>query len=97
MTLRNLLLLAALGALFGLGCSSGTAACTNLTRTACDFDAGNACPEHQTCVSSTDAIDPCPSGAAGCCFQACTQDSDCPSDQLCASGTCSQGRCASDE
>ncbi|MBS2028173.1 MAG: hypothetical protein JST54_09740 [Deltaproteobacteria bacterium] len=75
------------------GCSSNSS-CTNITRTACDPDAGSSCPTNFGCVAVQDAIDPCPSGAAGCCFQICSTDSQCQNSELCtASGVCAQGRC----
>ena len=92
--MRRALLIAL--ALAGFGCS-GQAPCSSPTRAACDLDGGASCALHQTCVASFDAIDPCPSGAAGCCFQVCTADTDCSSDESCAAaGYCAAGRCVAD-
>jgi hypothetical protein len=82
-------------ALAGFACSSA-APCTTPARVACDLDAGG-CVVHQTCVASFDAIDPCPAGAVGCCFQVCTKDTDCSNDESCAAaGYCAAGRCVAD-
>jgi len=84
-----------LGLAFMAGCSSGN--CTNMTRTSCDPDGGTQCPANFGCVAVQDAIDPCPAGAVGCCFQICTADSNCSDDQFCSSGgVCAQGRCLAD-
>ena len=90
--MRTLLLL---GALLAAGCG-GTSKCTEAVHPACDPDGGTGCSVRQTCLPASAAVDPCPAGAASCCFDACSADKGCPSNQRCVNGACVQGRCAAD-